>query len=291
MRILVTGANGRLGWYVLRELDSAGHEVAGWNGRTADADRSSRYPHVDLSDGPGVETAIAALDPELIIHTAAIATAEAVRLQPASGWAVNVEATRRLVDWADRHGGRLLYTSSDLVFDGSSSWYREEDAPSPVMEYGRTKRAAELLVTAGARNLTVRVSLLYGRAPQGREGFFDRAISSLRAGMPLRFFADEYRTPLDYATAAHALLRLATSGFTGLIHLGGFERLSRFELMREAAVALRIDPALVLPSSRLDSPMAEPRPADTSLDTTRLKSRFPDLAIPDVKTALGTIAL
>jgi dTDP-4-dehydrorhamnose reductase len=239
-----------------------------------------------LSDLAGVEKAIAAADPEVIIHTAAIASAESVRLQPRLAWAVNVEATRRLAEWADRHGRRLIFTSTDLVFDGSRSWYHEHDTANPILDYGRTKRAAELLVTAGARNLAVRVSLLYGPGPPGREGFFDRAVSSLRRRTPLHFFADEYRTPLDYATAARALVRLAASNAAGLIHLGGRERLSRFDLMRQAAGALGIDPALVLPGSRLDAPAAEPRPADASLATTRLRSLLPDLPLPDVKSAL-----
>ncbi len=95
-----------------------------------------------------------------------------------------MEATGRLVKWAIGNDRRLIFTSSDLVFDGTRSWYREDDPSRPILEYGRMKRAAELAVAASSNSLTVRVSLLYGKAPSGREGFFDRAVSSMRAGTP-----------------------------------------------------------------------------------------------------------
>ena len=137
------------------------------------------------------------------------------------------------------------------------------------------------------RGLVARLSLLYGPSRSGREGFFDRTISALRAGEPQAFFTDEHRTPLDYATAARALVRLAESETLGTIHLGGPERLSRFELMSRAAGAMGIDPTLVKPNRRADVPFAEPRPADLSLDSSRLNRLFVDLAFPQVENALA----
>ena len=96
--------------------------------------------------------------------------------------------------------------------------------------------------------MVARLSLLYGPSRSGREGYFDRTTAALRAGLPQAFFIDEHRTPLDYATAARILVRLAESETPGLFHLGGPERLSRFELMRRAATALGIDPILVRPN-------------------------------------------
>jgi dTDP-4-dehydrorhamnose reductase len=72
-----------------------------------------------------------------------MSAAEAVRLDPARGRAVNTEATARLADWCARRDRRIVYTSTDLVFDGSRPWSREEDRAEPVLAYGRTKRDAE----------------------------------------------------------------------------------------------------------------------------------------------------
>ena len=140
---------------------------------------------------------------------------------------------------------------------------------------------------AAPRGLVARVSLLYGFSRSGRPAFFDRTIASLRRGEPQTLFEDEYRTPLDLATAATALIRLAEAGATGLVHVGGSERMSRFDLIRRAAVALGIDAGLVRANRRADAVSPEPRPADVSLDTTRLASILPDLRRPSIEDVLA----
>ncbi len=135
----------------------------------------------------------------------------------------------------------------------------------------------------GAGGVVARLSLLYGPALGQRRGFYDQAVAALQSGQPQSFFADEYRTPLDYRTAATLLARLAESDHVGLIHAGGPTRLTRFELMRRIAVALGIAPTLVLPGYLRDASLAEPRPADVSLDTTSLARLFPDLAVPSIE--------
>ena len=168
-----------------------------------------------------------------MIHAAAVSSADGVRRDPLRAQAVNVLATKLLSDWAAEHDRRLVFTSTDLVFDGEKSWYREDDAARPILAYGQTKHAAEEFVLAVRPvGLVARLSLLYGPSRNGREGFFDRTHrNALREGTAQAFFSDEYRTPLDYSTAATLLVRLTAMETRGIIHVGGPERLSRFELM------------------------------------------------------------
>ncbi len=170
MRVLVTGATGRLGSYVMRRLALRPHDVVGWarTGRTPTV--SNRFQIIDLTDAAGFDRVIRAVDPELVIHLAAISSADEVRRDPRTAWEINVEATGRLVTWAIANDRRLVFTSTDLVFDGTRSWYREDDPPRPILEYGRLKRAAELLVAASSQSLTVRISLLYGNCAPGQGG-------------------------------------------------------------------------------------------------------------------------
>jgi dTDP-4-dehydrorhamnose reductase len=287
MRILVTGASGRLGSYLVGSLTQGPHEVIGWSGGLPEDRGGLRLRPVDLTDSRALSAAISQADPDVLIHAASVSSAEAARLEPDRAWAVNVAATEQLAEWVRRHHRRLLYTSTDLVFDGSRSWYREGDPARPILEYGRTKHAAEHAVLAWKNGLVVRLSLLYGLSRPRPDGFFDRALTALKAGTPQAFFSDEYRTPLDYETASRILVRLAESESTGLVHVGGRERLSRWELMRRAVAAMGIDPQLVRANRRSDVPLAEPRPADLSLDTSRLQHILPDIEIPGVEAALA----
>jgi dTDP-4-dehydrorhamnose reductase len=291
MRIVVTGASGQLGCYLLDELIRSGrHTVIPWSGRTRSKSFGLELRPVDLTEPAAVSSALVAADPEVVIHAAAMSAPYAVRQNPEVGWRVNVEGTARLAQWCRQHDRRLVFTSTDMVFDGDRGWYREEDAPSPILEYGRTKAAAEAIVLEVPRGLTARISLLFGPPQIGRGSFFDRALSGLEAGQPHSFFEDEFRTPLDYKTAARALIRLAETEVRGVVHLAGRERFSRFQLMERAARALGLDPGLVRANRRDDVALTEPRPADLSLNTDLLDTILPDLDRPSVEQALQVSA-
>ncbi len=288
MRIVVTGASGRLGSELLDRLARAGrHEVRAWSGTTTGTRGAIALRPVDLADAPAIDRALDEDDPEAILHAGCLSTAEAVRRDPERARAVNVEATRRLAGWAASRGRRLVFTSTDLVFDGSRSWYREDDPARPVLAYGRTKLDAEAHVLGTPRGLVARLSLLFGAPAPAAPDFFALALAALLRGEPRPFFVDEFRTPLPYSAAAEALLRLVVSDATGIVHVGGRERLSRFDLMRRAAIASGIDPSLVLPGRQADAAFAEPRPADVSLDTSRLAALLPDLDRPPVEAVLA----
>jgi len=292
MRILVTGASGQLGSYLASELCRGGRfEPVLWSRGTTGSRSGCELRPVDLADGLAQTSALEEANPDVVIHTAAISSADQVRTAPEHAWAVNVEATRRLAAWCGDRGRRLIFTSTDLVFDGARGWYREDEVPNPVLAYGRTKVAAEPLVLQVPGGLVARISLLYGPSRAGRASFFDTALASLATGQPQAFFEDEFRTPLDYATAARFLIRMVETQAGGIIHVAGRERVSRYELMQRAARALGLDPGLVRANRQQDANRAEPRPADVSLDTSRLASLLPDLDRPSIETVLGMLTM
>ena len=286
MRILLTGASGQLGAYLIDRLIDRNHEIVAWSGTEPGRRRSVPLTPVDLLDASRTNQALGAANPDAIIHAAAISAADAVRSDLGRARAINVDATGRIAEWADRHDRRLVFTSTDLVFDGTRAWNRELDPAEPILAYGRTKREAEAAVLRTSKGVVARVCLLFGPSRCGRPYFFDRAVEAIREGKSQTFFEDEYRTPLDMATAAEILVRLAESDLTGLFHVAGTERVSRFELMRRASTALGLDASLVHPGRRADVALPEPRPADVSLDTTRLAQEFPDLRRPTIEEAL-----
>ena len=284
-RILATGASGRLGAVLREHAAMTPLRLACWSGPTT---RDPGMRPVEITDARAVETALAVDDPSVVIHAAAVSAAGEAYRDPQRAHQVNVDATACIADWCVRHHRRLILVSTDLVFDGAGSWRAEDDPARPVMVYGQTKRAAEMLLEGRPGCLSARMSLLYGPTPSARGSFFDQAIQSLRSGVPRSFFTDEFRTPLDYATAARVLLMLATTDLAGIVHVGGPERMSRHEHMRECAIALGIDPSLARPNQSREIPSDEPRPADVSLDSSRLLEHLPDLRRPTLREALAT---
>lgn len=280
MRMLITGASGQLGGYLLQELRRRGEAVTAWSGsRTGQLFGCPLRP-VDLADAVGLASAFHEARPEVVIHAAAVTRVADCFRDPRRAEQINVQGSAALAELAARAGARLLLVSTDLVFDGTRGWYREEDEPSPLSVYGRTKAAAERVVLAARRGAVVRVSLLFGPSVVGRPFFFDEQVAALRAGRPCTLFEDEWRTPLGLRTAAQALLGIACSDFTGLLHLAGPERMSRVEMGERLAAFLGSDPSAIVRVLRGSVPAPEPRPGDTSLDASQWRQRFPGQGWP-----------
>jgi dTDP-4-dehydrorhamnose reductase len=114
-------------------------------------------------------------------------------------------------------------------------------------------------------------------------------VESLKSGRPVTLFADEWRTPLGIGTAARALVELARADVTGLMHIGGPERLSRVEMGRQLAEHLRVSPESIVAAKREAVPAPEPRPCDTSLDSSRWRALFPDFPWPTYRESLAVM--
>ncbi|MBI1323611.1 sugar nucleotide-binding protein [bacterium] len=277
--VLLTGASGQLGRWTLRELARRNcRKVHAWSGRKAGSFEGFVLEPVVLEDRPAVQCRLDEIRPDIVIHTAAMSAADEVRQHPEQGRLINEEATRTLAQWCESHGSRMVYTSTDLVFDGSKAFWTEDDAPGPLLEYGRTKARSEGFVTATKLGLVARIALLFGPTLTGKPSFWSGCMDAFRKGESRTIFTDEFRTPLDYVSAAEMLCELAMEhpDKTGVIHLGGPERMSRFELIRRSAIASGFDASLIRPALSAETPMPEPRPRDVSLSSEKLDIWLPD---------------
>ena len=185
---------------------------------------------MDLADTERVRVAFRRAALTVVIHAGAVAAVAECRRNPERAYQVNTQGTALLADLSREAGARLLFLSTDLVFDGEKGWYCEDDLPAPLSVYGQTKAAAEQAVLAVPHGLVLRVSLLFGPGIVERPYFFDEQVAALREGRRLTLFNDEWRTPLSLASAARALRMLVHSDFAGILHLGGPERMSRLEM-------------------------------------------------------------
>jgi dTDP-4-dehydrorhamnose reductase len=218
---------------------------------------------------------------QVVIHAAAIASVPDCARDPERGRAVNVAATETIA----QINNRLIFISTDLVFDGEKGNYAENDSPNPLSIYGSTKVDAERAVLAFSNHCVVRASLLYGPSHNGRASFFSQLVDSAKNGVKTRLFHDEWRTPLGLATAAEAIVEIALSDVTGLLHVGGHERMSRVEMGQRLAAHLGVSDEFIEKTSRLSAP-GEPQPRDTSLDCAHWRSLFPRQAWPSFEESL-----
>jgi dTDP-4-dehydrorhamnose reductase len=284
-RWLITGAGGQLGGHVVRLLaaERGTDGLCAFVGQHATGTPGVAERHVELADLDALRDATRATRPTHVIHLAAMSAVGACFQDPQAAERINVEATRVLAEAAG--GARLAFASTDMAFDGTQPPYREDDPPTPLSVYGQTKVAAERVLASVENTLSVRLPLMYGLPVSDSATTFARQLAALRAGEPLRLFTDEFRSAAWLADAARALIGLARSDATGLIHVAGPERLSRYDLVARCAALLKIDRPNLVATSRLDIDADEPRPADLSLDGSAFNERFPDLAPGPLRAA------
>jgi dTDP-4-dehydrorhamnose reductase len=269
MRVLVTGAGGLLGGRIAALLSQDGFDVVAAHRRTLPPP-GPRPVAIELQQTDALERLLDAERPGAIVHAAVIGRVEQCRDGPAEAAAVNAALPATLARLCRERGLRLVAISTDMVFSGDRAPLREDDATGPLSVYGRTKREGEQAVLEALPTAAVaRVALVCGRG-HGPRGTSSEAVAwSLRAGRPATLFTDEYRTPVDPESVADAVARLVRRGGAGLFHLGGRERVSRYELGVRVARRLGLDASLVAASRQDEHRAPEPRPKDVSLDSGR----------------------
>jgi dTDP-4-dehydrorhamnose reductase len=286
MRLLVTGASGNLGSYILRECLRRGETVVAWSGRRQGELFGYPLRPIDLAEPDAIASAFHDARPDRVVHTAALAAVSDCYRDPIRAESINTHGSAILAELADRAKAPLVHVSTDMVFDGEHAPYREEDAVTAVSVYGRTKAEAERAVLAFLRHTVVRLPLLFGPTLTNRLSFFDQLLLALRQDQRIALFHDEWRTPLSLLVAARALVDLAASSPCGLLHVGGPERLSRLDMGLRLAAFLGFDPRGIEPVSRTSVGTTEPRQADLSLDSSRWRGLFPHQEWPSWNDAL-----
>jgi dTDP-4-dehydrorhamnose reductase len=214
--------------------------------------------------------------PQAVIHTAAMADIDACQAQPDAARAVNIEYTRTLATLCAEHGARLVFCSTDTVFDGEHAPYSEEAPPGPVNFYAETKVEAEKLVKGlGEQGVIARLSLVVGLPVLGAgNSFLAKTIASLEQGRAVAFPGHEIRTPVDVITAGRALLELAAGCQRGIFHLAGLSRVSRFEMAQTIARRFGFPEELIKKQGPATTPGRAPRPRDVSLDNHQTRAQL-----------------
>lgn len=257
--VWVTGAGGLIGNYVVQ---TASQLAPGW--KVVGLTRAD----VDLTNHAAVENLFRRQKPQLILHCAAMSKSVDCQKQPEAAWRINFEATRFLAELASEIP--FIFLSTDLVFDGKKGNYVETDPPNPLSVYAETKVAAEKVVLPNPKHTVLRVALNAGTSPTGDRSFIEEMRQAWQKGSTLKLFVDEFRGPIPAAATARAIWKLAGQKKPGLYHLGGSERLSRYEIGKLIADRWpQLNPKIAASSIR--DYQGPPRPADTSLNCAKIQ--------------------
>jgi dTDP-4-dehydrorhamnose reductase len=268
MRLLITGASGLLGGRLAECFAQSFEVIAGHSLGAPPIGLPAR--RFDITSLTEVRSALEAVEPEAVLHGAALADADRCQREPGLAEAVNVTASETLARLCQAAGVRLVALSTDLVFDGRTGHYGEDARATPLLVYGRTKLAGEDAILREAPGAAIaRVALVVGRGFGSRPTASEAVAWRLAAGQPVRLFTNQYRSPVDPESLASALAALLRGTQTGRFHLGGRERVSRWELGLRVARQCGLCIDLIEPVTRAAAAHGAPRPPDVSLESSR----------------------
>lgn len=259
MKVLVTGAAGQLGSELVDVFSRAGHVVVGTTHET-----------LDICDAAAVSAMVEAERPDWILHGAAWTAVDACESEPERAEAVNGGGTRNVVAAAERVGARVLYVSTDYVFDGAKTGpYLETDATNPQSAYGASKLSGERAMRAN--DLIVRISWVCGYHGNNMV----KTILRIAAAQPsLAFVDDQVGHPTFADDAARGMLALVEAGASGVFHLTNQGAVSWCGFARAVLEAAGDDPSRVaaITTADLQPPRPAKRPANSVLDNAAMRA-------------------
>ena len=265
-KLLITGASGFLGWH-LCQLAHLEWDIYGtYFSHNLDI-ANAKLLKLDLTRFAEIKRVFQEIQPSAVIHTAAQSKPNYCQTHSSESLAINVNASLNIAELCAENSIPYVFTSTDLVFDGRKGFYKEIDKVNPVNVYGEHKVIAEIGILERYPQATIcRMPLMFGNATPTASSFLQGFMKTLQEGKELNLFIDEFRTPVNGKTAAEGLL-LALEKVQGIIHLGGKERISRYDFGCLLAEIFEIPAAKIQAGRQQDVKMAAPRPNDVSLDS------------------------
>lgn len=273
MRMIVTGAQGQVGWELNRRAMALGHAVLAWS-----------QVELDITDTVAVDRALDASSADVVINAAAYTAVDKAEQEPDLAFAVNRDGPAHLATACARLNIPLLHISTDYVYDGrKSSPYVEDDATAPLGVYGASKLAGDEAVRRGLpRHLILRVSWVFG---VHGHNFVKTILRLAREREELRIVADQHGSPTFAGDIADTLLELAgripeidAKGAWGTYHYCnepvttwyGFTR----AIVEQAGEREPLRAQTVIPITTADYPTPVARPANSTLDCGKLAAQF-----------------
>ncbi|QMU53915.1 MAG: dTDP-4-dehydrorhamnose reductase [Nitrosopumilus sp.] len=264
MNFFVTGSSGLVGSQVIKDLIKQNHIVYScYHDVKPDYGINTK---LDLSNPEDIKKTINEISPDVIIHLAAMTEVDLCEIERDLAMTINAKATKILAEQAARNDCFFVYVSTDYIFDGSKGMKKESDSPNPLGFYGKSKLAGEISLNGLASGWCIaRTSTPFG-IHSTKKSFPLWIKENLESKKEISVLTDQFTSPTYVPNLSKMLIEVATKQITGIIHLSGASRISRYSLAEMVADRLNLDKALLKPVKITEMNWKAQRPSDSSLD-------------------------
>ena len=277
MRVLITGGTGLLGAALQRSAPVGIQGFATYlSGRILSVSLPFNMFTVDVADMELMRYVFKWSKPDVVIHAAGISSVDFAEKNRGDAKKTNVGGTKVVAELCRVFESKLIYISSNAVFDGSNHFYSETDTVNPVNYYGQLKNTAEGIVRKnGIQWAIVRPILMYGwPCSGGRDNLVVRFLHSLKKGRPVKAVDNVFSKPLSVWSCAEVIWEVIHQQKTGTYHIAGKDHLSLYQFALQIAKVFELDADLITPVPDSYFSGIAPRPKDTSFDTSKMENEL-----------------
>ncbi len=286
-KILITGTNGLLGSNLVNFFShQSEYKIYLTSQKPSVNPGINCFSQGDLLDKIFVDGLFFSIKPDIVINTVSLVNVDQCEEQPSLANQVTVKTAENIALASNQYNCRLIYISTDHLFDGKKSFYNEEDTPNPVNIYGKTKLLAEENTQKYAPESVIVRTNFFGWSPQRHAPTFGEWIfNNLKEHNPMNLFTDYYFTPIEVTYLAEAILEIGITDFSGIINIAGSRRCSKYEFGMELARVFGFDPSPIQECSVHSAAFRAKRQQDLSLSTEKFRKLFA-YELPDLETSL-----
>ena len=264
MKFLVTGSAGLIGSQIVKDLVQQNHTVYSCY---HDQKPLQGIPiPLDLSDENKIIQTLQETKPDRIIHLAAMTGVDLCETEQELATIINTKSTEILARQASKQNIFFLYVSTDYVFDGINGMKKEDDATNPLGFYGKSKLEGELVLNKLASNWCIaRTSTPFG-IHSTKKSFPLWIKENLEAKKEIPVLIDQFTSPTYIPNLSKMLIEITTRQITGILHVSGATRISRYALAELVVDKLHLDKNFLIPTKIDTMNWKAQRPKDSSLD-------------------------
>lgn len=287
MKILITGAAGMLGTALLEKFSDS-HAVIATDLHKGYGKEGVVWKRLDILNKPELVNFLEQEVPDVVIHCAAIVNVDECEINPSLAWGVHVEATANIAETISQWGARLIYVSSDSVFNGRQPVpYSEEDSPAPLNVYAKTKLEGETIALSRTTGLVLRTNI-FGWSCLERISFAEWVLKGLIQGSKLTMFSDVFFTPLHVSQFSSLLIEAIKVNLSGIYHLAGGSVISKHDFAVRMANIFSLETKNVLTGSVESSHLKAQRPKNMALSSMKLVKAISQ-PVPSVDSGIALL--
>jgi len=283
-RLLITGASGLLGANLVLETEDCFEVTAVVHKQSMKFSRA-RVVQADLEDTRVIRRLFADTRPEWIIHCAADTDIESLEEDPQRASRLNTAMSREVAKQAFSVNAKLLFVSTDSVFDGHNGPYKESDETAPLNVYARSKLDGEYVLEEVCPGVLIVRTNIFGWSPGQKKSLAEWLHSKLLKEERCSGFSDIYFSPVYAPDLASIFTQMLEKGLEGTYHVPGDECISKYEFGRRLAVKFGFDPELIINTSSAQMHWIAERPKRTCLDGTKLTATL-GIGLPELQRGL-----